>query len=124
MKKFEAFGEKERQGWSNKDIVDAYIKWFGPVTHQAASHMIATSNPNGKALLDLCCGHGEQTASGQLFEIFLTATVGAAMIIKSQTPEVIEAIQNQITHLVEQKFKSADSFRVPVGIAVLSAVHP
>lgn len=32
----------------------------------------------------------------ELFDIFLKATVGAAMLIKGQVPEVIDAIRNHI----------------------------
>jgi len=44
------------------------------------------------------------SAPEELFEIFLTATVGASMLIKSQKPEVIEAIRQQITATVTDKY--------------------
>ena len=56
-----------------------------------------------------------------LFDIFLTATVGAAMLIKGQKPEVIAAIREQITVAVAEKFADGDGYRVPVPVAVVSA---
>jgi len=61
------------------------------------------------------------SAPEELFEIFLTATVGASMLIKSQKPDVIEAIRRQITATVTDKYADGSGYRVPVPIAVISA---
>ena len=58
----------------------------------------------------------------ELFEIFLTATVGAAMLIKSQKPETVNAIRDQITQTVAEKFAEGSGYRVPVMVAVVTAV--
>jgi len=58
----------------------------------------------------------------ELFEIFLTATVGGAMLIKSQTPETIGAIRDRITETVAHKFSDGSGYRVPVPVAVVTAV--
>lgn len=59
---------------------------------------------------------------GELFEIFLTATVGAAMLIKSQRPEIIDAMRDRITHTVAHEFADGAGYRVPVPVAVVTAV--
>ena len=56
-----------------------------------------------------------------LFEIFLTATVGARMLIKSQTDETMETIANAISHTVSEKFHDGATYRVPVMVSVVSA---
>ena len=63
----------------------------------------------------------ELASPGELFEIFLTATVGAAMLIKGQRQEVVEAIRNQITDTVAEKFADGAVYRVPVPVAVITA---
>jgi len=63
----------------------------------------------------------ELSTPGELFEIFLKATVGASMLIKSQKPEVVEAIRDQITSTVTDKFAKGGGFRVPVAVSVVIA---
>jgi SAM-dependent methyltransferase len=58
----------------------------------------------------------------ELFEIFLTATVGAAMLIKSQAPETIGSIRDRVTETVAQKFAAGSGYRVPVPVAVVTAI--
>jgi SAM-dependent methyltransferase len=64
----------------------------------------------------------EMDRPAELFEIFLTATVGAAMLIKSQTPETIDAIRDRVTETVAQKFAAGSGYRIPVPVAVVTAV--
>ncbi len=63
----------------------------------------------------------ELSAPEELFDIFMTATVGAAMLIKNQKPEVIKAIGDQITSTVANKFAKGSGFQVPVPVAVVTA---
>lgn len=63
----------------------------------------------------------ELSAPEELFDIFLTATVAASQLIKTQKPKVIGAIRDQITSSVSAKFSSGDGYRVPVPVAVLTA---
>ena len=63
----------------------------------------------------------ELSAPEELFDIFMTATVGAAMLIKNQKPEVIDAIGDQITSTVANKFAKGSGFQVPVPVAVVTA---
>ncbi len=63
----------------------------------------------------------ELSQADELFDIFLTATVAASQLIKTQKPDVITAIRDQITSAVREKFRSGDGYRVPVPIAVLTA---
>lgn len=57
----------------------------------------------------------------ELFDIFLTATVGAAMLIKAQRPDVIEAIRNQVTESVAANCSEGSNYRVSVPVAVVTA---
>ncbi len=61
---------------------------------------------------------------GELFEIFLTATVAAAQLLKSQSPDVLAAIKAEITGKVAEKFAADGGYRVPVPVAVLRAQRP
>ncbi len=269
MQDYTIFGQRERSGWSDAAIVDAYVKHFGPITDEVANVLVERAVAPGRSILDLCCGQGRLTAmmsaagarisgvdfskemlalaaetardarlkegdaadlpfddsefdavvcnfgmmhlpdqpralteihrvlrpggqflmatwvgpqsspafgavfgaikaqadfsvvppqpdlfafanpstakemmsgSGlkmtshdvvtpawklsapeELFEIFLTATVGAAMLIKSQKQEVVEAIRDQITATVSANHADASGYRVPVPVAVISA---
>ncbi|MGR3290730.1 MAG: class I SAM-dependent methyltransferase [Paracoccaceae bacterium] len=269
MHDFGDFAARERVGWADERIVSAYVEKFVPVTDHIARSLVARSSPNGKSILDLCCGQGTLTAmlsdagavvtgldfseqmlilaaknapkaelrqgdagalpfdddsfeqvvcnfgmmhlpdqpsallevqrvlrpggtflmgtwaapdispafgtvfdaikanadfskapaqpdlfvfakpagadammeaSGlrvvshdlvpafwelaepeELFEIFLTATVAASQLIKGQKTEVIDAIQDQITRTVREKFREDKGFRVPVPVAVIEA---
>lgn len=64
----------------------------------------------------------ELSQPGELFDIFLNATVGAAMLIKAQRAEAIAAIRDQITATVSDKFAAGAGYRVPVPVAVVTAV--
>lgn len=58
----------------------------------------------------------------ELFDIFLTATVGAGMLIRSQDQETIGAIRDQVSATVAERFPDGSGYRVPVPVAVLTAV--
>lgn len=58
---------------------------------------------------------------GELFDIFLTATVAASQLIKGQKPEVIEVIRDQVTDAVSANFRDKNIYRVPVAIAIVQA---
>lgn len=62
MQDFSVFAERERAGWSDTGIVDAYVERFGPVTAHVARALTARVAAPGRTVLDLCCGHGELTA--------------------------------------------------------------
>lgn len=269
MQDFSAFAERERAGWSDDNIVDAYVRLFGPVTGFVAEVLCKRAALPGRSVLDLCCGQGQLTAMmtsagaevagldfsprmlelaakaaplaslhegdaanlpfederfdwvvcnfgmmhlpdqpkalseirrvlrpdgrfimatwvgpeaseafstvfgaikahadfsvapaqpdlfafarppeaekmmaaaglrmnahetvtpawalskpEELFDIFLTATVGAAMLIKSQNQETVAAIREQITRTVAENFAQGDGYRVPVPVAVVTA---
>jgi len=57
----------------------------------------------------------------ELFEIFMTGTVGARMLITSQEESVVTAIREQIATNVAENFAVADGYRVPAPVAVISA---
>lgn len=269
MQDFHEFAERERTGWADAALVSAYVEKFGPITDHIARNLITRAAPEGKSVLDLCCGQGNLTAmisdaggevtgldfsdamlalasrnapqaafqqgdaeslpfadkhfdlvicsfgmmhlpdqpatlseahrvlrpggtflmstwaapdsspafgtvfgtirahadfsrapaqpdlfvfakpegavammgaSGlqvvsheivsafwelsdpeDLFDIFLTATVAAAQLIKAQKPEVIDSIRIQITQAVREQFRDGQGFRVPVPVAVVEA---
>lgn len=56
-----------------------------------------------------------------LFEIFLTATVGARMLIRSQSDDIVQAIRDQITKTVFERFQNGEGYRVPAPVAVIVA---
>ena len=57
----------------------------------------------------------------ELFEIFLTATVGAGMLIRSQTDETVEKIGNTIAKYVSENCLNGSRYKVPVPVAVVTA---
>jgi SAM-dependent methyltransferase len=61
------------------------------------------------------------SAPEELFEIFRTATVAAAMLIRSQKPDVIAAIRDQIAATVAAKHADGAGYRIPVPVAVIAA---
>ena len=60
----------------------------------------------------------------ELFEIFLTATVASAQLLKSQSPEALAAVEGEITRTVAEEFASDDGYRVPVPVALIRALRP
>lgn len=57
----------------------------------------------------------------ELFDIFLTATVGARMLIRSQTAETIEQISDAIAKTVSEKHFDGTRYNVPVTVAMVAA---
>ena len=57
----------------------------------------------------------------ELFDVVLTATVGAGMLIRSQTAETIEKISDAIAKTVSQKHFDGTRYNVPVPVALVSA---
>jgi SAM-dependent methyltransferase len=57
----------------------------------------------------------------ELFEVFLTATVGAGMLIRSQTAETIGKISDAIAKTVSEKHFDGTRYNVPVPVALVSA---
>ncbi|WP_172328207.1 class I SAM-dependent methyltransferase [Mangrovicoccus sp. HB161399] len=240
MADYSEFGTRERDGWSDGSIVDAYVRHFGPITDSIAREIVATQISPGDEVLDLCCGQGTLTAAlaaggaaampfadaqfdkvvcnfgmmhiadqpkalsevrrvlkpgGQfamatwvgpgaspafgavfaalkanadfsaapaqpdlfafadpdtaremlagagldlaehrtlpaawrlerpeeLFEIFLTATVGAGMLIRSQTAETVGKISGAITRSVRESHSDGEWYTVPAPVAMISA---
>lgn len=62
-------------------------------------------------------------APTDLFRIFLDATVGARMLIRSQDPETINKIRSRVDQIVAEKFKAVSGYSVPVSVAVITAVR-
>lgn len=62
MPDFSAFAERERAGWRDTGIVEAYVAKFGPVTDHVAQELVSRASVKDKQVLDLCCGQGTLTA--------------------------------------------------------------
>lgn len=62
MSDYQEFGDRERAGWSQDDIVDAYVARIGPVTDEVAKVLTVRAAAPGQKVLDLCCGQGTLTA--------------------------------------------------------------
>lgn len=62
MSDYQEFAERERAGWSQANIVEAYVSRFGPVTDEVAKVLTDRVAAPGRAVLDLCCGQGRLTA--------------------------------------------------------------
>ena len=62
MHDFGEFAAREKKGWADDGIVSAYVEKFGPVTDHVARYLVSRVQPQGKAVLDLCCGQGTLTA--------------------------------------------------------------
>ena len=64
MSEFEEFGAAERAGWTSRVVAENYVAQFADAADQAMEGMIAAVLPeSGKAVLDLCCGHGAMTSA-------------------------------------------------------------
>ena len=57
----------------------------------------------------------------ELFEIFRTATVDMSALIEAQTPDVVEAMREDVTRAVRSRFRTASGYRVPVGAVIVEA---
>ena len=59
MSDFTAFGDMEREGWSDAARAARYVELFASASDQAIDSLLDAvgTEPNGKAL-DLCCGQG------------------------------------------------------------------
>lgn len=59
---YQVFAEREKEGWANPKIADAYVQGFGPVVDEAGRSHLAVIGPASK-VLDLCCGQGTLTSA-------------------------------------------------------------
>ena len=62
MQNYKVFADRERAGWSDAGIVDAYVARIGPITDEVAKVLVDRTAAPGKSVLDLCCGQGRLTA--------------------------------------------------------------
>lgn len=82
MNNFNVFADQEKSGWSDSDIVDAYVERFAPITGEVAQELVNRFVKPGLAALDLCCGHGQLTA--------MLASAGAATTGLDFSPDMLE----------------------------------
>ncbi len=53
----------------------------------------------------------------------MNATVGARILLRSQTDDTIEKIRSKVDQTVAEKFKAGEGYKVPVPVAVVTAVR-
>lgn len=63
MVDFSEFGLREKDGWSDGDIVESYVNHFVPVTDRVGHHIVENHISSNDRVLDLCCGQGTLTAA-------------------------------------------------------------
>jgi len=81
MTDYTEFGERERSGWSDPGILDAYIRHFVPITDEIGGKIIADHVRSGHHVLDLCCGQGTLTAA--------LSRAGAEVVGLDFSPEMV-----------------------------------
>ena len=59
---YQVFAEREKEGWANPEITEAYVQGFGPVVDEAGRSHLPVLGPASK-VLDLCCGQGTLTSA-------------------------------------------------------------
>ena len=59
---YRVFAEREKEGWANPEITEAYVQGFGPVVDKAGQCQLSVIEPKSK-VLDLCCGQGTLTSA-------------------------------------------------------------
>lgn len=125
--------------WASPDVSPAFGTAFGAIKAHA-DFSAAPAQPDlflfaksegAKGMMDeaglrmvshdIVPAFWELSKPDELFEIFLKATVAASQLIKGQKPEVIAAIDQQITENVREKFAHENGYRVPVPVAVVVA---
>ena len=53
MQNYEVFADRERVGWSDAGIVDAYVARIGPITDEVAKVLVDRVVESRKSVLDL-----------------------------------------------------------------------
>jgi SAM-dependent methyltransferase len=132
-------GEFVMATWAGPAVSPAFAAIFGALKAQAdfsaappQPDLFAFADPvQAKAIMaaaDLELGEHKTVNSEwvlekptELFDIFLTATVGAGMLIRSQTDDTIKRIAGAITKNVSDNHYDGSKYRVPVSIAVITA---
>ncbi|WP_161555880.1 class I SAM-dependent methyltransferase [Mangrovicoccus ximenensis] len=67
MAGFTEFGARDHDGRSDRDIVDAYLRHFAPITDRDGRDIVAERVATGDDVLDLCCGQGTLAAEAAAF---------------------------------------------------------
>ena len=62
MADYQGFADLERKGWTAAETSAGYVDLFSPASDMAVPALVAAM-PAGAAVLDLCCGQGNVTAS-------------------------------------------------------------
>jgi len=119
MGDYTVFGSKERAGWADAGIVDAYVRHFVPITDFVGRKMVEAGIAPGEKVLDLCCGQGTLTAelaatgadvtgldfSPNMLELAREAAPGARLL---PAPEVFETGAERPTRQVKPGNEPSD----------------
>ena len=111
MSDFDEFGWREKQGWSNGEIVDAYINHFVPITNKVGSLIVENHITSGDRVLDLCCGQGTLTA--------MISESGASVAGLDFSPEMIA---NARRTAPDAEIVTGDAMAMPFGDAEFDKV--
>jgi ubiquinone/menaquinone biosynthesis C-methylase UbiE len=100
MSDFTVFADREREGWQDSGIVEAYIDLFGPVTRSVGEAIAERVDTQGKRILDLCCGQGDLTA--------LLAERGGEVVGLDFSPLMLEKAEEAVPDVTFQQGDAAD----------------
>jgi 2-polyprenyl-3-methyl-5-hydroxy-6-metoxy-1,4-benzoquinol methylase len=84
-KDYSVFTDRERRGWADEAIVEAYVSCFGPVSDEIASLLSTRVAKPNNTLLDLCCGHGSLAS--------MLCAAGANVVGVDFSPKMLELAQ-------------------------------
>lgn len=102
MTDFAEFGAREKEGWSDSGIVEAYISHFAPITDRVAAQIVKDHISAGDRVVDLCCGQGTMTA--------MIAGCGASVTGLDFSSEMIATAQKAIP---DEEFLVGDATAMP-----------
>ena len=111
MPDFGEFGSREKEGWSNGVIVEAYINHFVPITNKVGNLIVEDHIASGDRVLDLCCGQGTLTA--------MISQSGASVVGLDFSPEMIA---NARLAAPDAEIVTGDAMAMPFGDAEFDTV--
>ena len=95
MSDFSEFGSRERDGWADSGIVDAYVRHFVPITDKIGTHILDKHISAGDSVLDLCCGQGTLTAAlssaaGSVTGLDFSPDMTAKAVVAAPDAEIVQ----------------------------------
>lgn len=111
MADFSEFGSREKEGWSDDSIVEAYINYFVPITDKVGTLIVDDHIASGDKVLDLCCGQGTLTA--------MISRSGASVTGLDFSPQMIANARNAAP---DAEICIGDAMAMPFGDAQFDKV--